>query len=102
MEHFHTKDWTYFNSIKVRLKRIEYAEAVFGLFYFNSIKVRLKRTLLSGEKGQKPQFQFHKGTIKTIPQPSLQLSDTRFQFHKGTIKTLQRQRAIHRYLISIP
>ena len=55
----------YFNSIKVRLKlNIEKAH-VTKRQYFNSIKVRLK---LSSEKicNYEHQFQFHKGTIKTL------------------------------------
>ena len=32
-------------------------------------------------------FQFHKGTIKTSSDRSLQRSEYLFQFHKGTIKT---------------
>ena len=35
-----------------------------------------------------PEFQFHKGTIKTHPQSVR--NPARFQFHKGTIKTAQR------------
>ena len=99
----------HFNSIKVRLERLQMFVRLLLMPYFNSIKVRLERTLLSGEKGQKPQFQFHKGTIRTrhahvlcveqenfnsikvrlerwwtFPLPSYY----RFQFHKGTIRTL--------------
>ena len=35
-----------------------------------------------------PQFQFHKGTIKTILPPLRSNVVLIFQFHKGTIKTL--------------
>ena len=33
------------------------------------------------------QFQFHKGTIKTIHELITETTDAQFQFHKGTIKT---------------
>ena len=53
---------------------------------FNSIKVRLKPrnvilVLLFDE------FQFHKGTIKTLSTKSVSITTKGFQFHKGTIKT---------------
>ena len=77
-------------------------------FDFNSIKVRLKRT--AGQLSQLgSEFQFHKGTIKTIrssqrrhfkfhfnsikvrlkliPWYNAKLAAL-FQFHKGTIKTV--------------
>ena len=56
-----------FNSIKVRLKLTPILQEKTLLFYFNSIKVRLKHV-----EGPDPlpyrddEFQFHKGTIKTI------------------------------------
>ena len=75
----------HFNSIKVRLKHMGYADIVTAcafqfhkgtiktekkqgdgerLSHFNSIKVRLKLTIrLIAERAAK--FQFHKGTIKT-------------------------------------
>ena len=34
------------------------------------------------------EFQFHKGTIKTLHQPSSTEFANIFQFHKGTIKTI--------------
>ena len=35
-----------------------------------------------------PAFQFHKGTIKTVPAQIVKPSTPKFQFHKGTIKTV--------------
>ena len=54
---------------------------------FNSIKVRLKHLLLFNLCGL-PLFQFHKGTIKTVPLQTENASILEFQFHKGTIKTV--------------
>ena len=59
-----TRILLYFNSIKVRLKRIISNGQYPGFLNFNSIKVRLKHYSL---------------TLKTFP--------STFQFHKGTIKT---------------
>ena len=57
------------------------------LIYFNSIKVQLKQQPKM-HKYYVPQFQFHKGTIKTILPPLRSNVVLIFQFHKGTIKTL--------------
>ena len=57
-----------------------------SLFHFNSIKVRLK-LIRADNRIFRTQFQFHKGTIKTLRLVSCYLFFTRFQFHKGTIKT---------------
>ena len=55
--------------------------------HFNSIKVRLKLEVGSQFSVTDAEFQFHKGTIKTI-NPYFALGNIqRFQFHKGTIKT---------------
>ena len=53
--------------------------------YFNSIKVRLKRYIRLRRRHYSL-FQFHKGTIKTDYYSNC-LSQPLFQFHKGTIKT---------------
>ena len=54
-----------FNSIKVRLKPSFFLSIILAYIYFNSIKVRLN--LLTVEQGETVlEFQFHKGTIKTI------------------------------------
>ena len=54
--------------------------------YFNSIKVQLKRF---GQYGCRhfDRFQFHKGTIKTQWRIVYHTDFEKFQFHKGTIKT---------------
>ena len=59
---------------------------LFFLRYFISIKVRLE--LASGENGEDGnEFQFHKGTIRTLDS-RIKLQDSMsFQFHKGTIRT---------------
>ena len=59
------------------------------LEHFNSIKVRLKR-LEDGGGNVILSFQFHKGTIKTLFYNSGSLFPNTFQFHKGTIKTHDR------------
>ena len=78
--------FSYFNSIKVRLKLTNRQGEVKSINYFNSIKVRLKHfnflTCVSSDT-----FQFHKGTIKTCRTCEFRGLDTTFQFHKGTIKT---------------
>ena len=98
-----------FNSIKVRLKHSLCLNPFLQVFQtdFNSIKVRLK---LNGSTQIRMQteFQFHKGTIKTIKWYDNRFRDLHFnsikvrlkqdsinqrafalefQFHKGTIKT---------------
>ena len=55
----------YFNSIKVRLEQVEkYREHVDKLD-FNSIKVRLELAYLACDFHDVPEFQFHKGAIRT-------------------------------------
>ena len=54
--------------------------------YFNSIKVRLKR-ILNPIVSVSYEFQFHKGTIKTVDRHTVARYANEFQFHKGTIKT---------------
>ena len=56
----------YFNSIKVRLERSEAEERFRCPPYFNSIKVRLELKLSTDTTAVLAQFQFHKGTIRTI------------------------------------
>ena len=58
-----------------------------GLLNFNSIKVRLKLRFEVSILTSSIEFQFHKGTIKTVRRNYIRKSLTRFQFHKGTIKT---------------
>ena len=53
---------------------------------FNSIKVRLKRINLDWLSVYCI-FQFHKGTIKTHDMMNENNKTKKFQFHKGTIKT---------------
>ena len=55
--------------------------------HFNSIKVRLKLNQGTFSFDTREQFQFHKGTIKTLHQILHLLLSIIFQFHKGTIKT---------------
>ena len=57
------------------------------IVYFNSIKVRLKLVNRNIERLRIPEFQFHKGTIKTWVQRKHHTGVHKFQFHKGTIKT---------------
>ena len=99
--------WSYFNSIKVRLKRGIMDKKKYIDVYFNSIKVRLKPEVVDYVFDMS-QFQFHKGTIKTLHHykvltkkrdfNSIKVRLKRlccrlcgrlssFQFHKGTIKT---------------
>ena len=61
IQHFRT----YFNSIKVRLERDtrRYGASVF--VNFNSIKVRLERLLVAHDVVKPKLFQFHKGAIRT-------------------------------------
>ena len=54
---------TYFNSIKVQLKRTRAVQTGCCLVHFNSIKVQLKRFFDRQSENAKL-FQFHKGTIK--------------------------------------
>ena len=55
----------YFNSIKVRLKQRIFMKLDLNQIYFNSIKVRLKPKPVI-LKYEIEEFQFHKGTIKTV------------------------------------
>ena len=56
---------THFNSIKVRLERFRLHLVWIYISYFNSIKVRLELAILRIDTN-KAQFQFHKGTIRTL------------------------------------
>ena len=62
--------------------------------HFNSIKVRLE---LRREQpiAERLQFQFHKGTIRTLDTNNGRENITVFQFHKGTIRT------VHPYMASV-
>ena len=76
-----------FNSIKVRLEPF-FAERVFdSVVYFNSIKVRLEQSSLRDATLVVALFQFHKGTIRTLCGCAHQSDFAPFQFHKGTIRT---------------
>ena len=55
---------------------------------FNSIKVRLEPWPLTCSPADFQQFQFNKGTIRTLRKVGAILANTRFQFHKGTIRTV--------------
>ena len=55
-----------FNSIKVRLKLSVGKRLLHLLSYFNSIKVRLKLYNYANAFRAVAEFQFHKGTIKTV------------------------------------
>ena len=57
------------------------------LLHFNSIKVRLKPPVVNDVTSPTSEFQFHKGTIKTIYPLDIDGFPIEFQFHKGTIKT---------------
>ena len=54
-----------FNSIKVRLEHNADDADKHNIQYFNSIKVRLELLMAASEPPDKPQFQFHKGAIRT-------------------------------------
>ena len=58
----------------------------FNKFDFNSIKVQLE-PYVSGAKLVGLQFQFHKGTIRTLFPRCNNPVPVVFQFHKGTIRT---------------
>ena len=75
-----------FNSIKVRLEHILDAGTSSFFDNFNSIKVRLEQgEVIKAVTFQ--EFQFHKGTIRTMNIISRKKSSLKFQFHKGTIRT---------------
>ena len=97
----------HFNSIKVRLERIDSTVVFLKLNYFNSIKVRLEPISFLWFF-VRPLFQFQKGAIRTmlpisrLHQPlhfnsiKVRLEQRRrrekplaspFQFHKGAIRT---------------
>ena len=54
---------------------------------FNSIVVRLKVPHHHRERGQKNQFQFHSGSIKSEDELFFDESGYQFQFHSGSIKS---------------
>ncbi len=54
-----------FNSIKVQLELTKKLQKLSSFSNFNSIKVQLERLKLATSLSQS-QFQFHKGTIRTI------------------------------------
>ena len=61
-----------------------------GAFNFNSIKVRLEQHILHAWEIA-PEFQFHKGAIRTGIQSVEHLCESSFQFHKGAIRTKSKQ-----------
>ena len=79
--------FSYFNSIKVRLKLITAVNVpiVFVLFQFH--KGTIKTSWPAGQHARNLLFQFHKGTIKTVEENLYLYLIHSFQFHKGTIKT---------------
>ena len=99
--------YLYFNSIKVRLKRLHlllvhslhfpfqfhkgtiktiiFSFSLHSSSYFNSIKVRLKRQLRLHIR-QTLLFQFHKGTIKTNNQGNINVDFNYFNSIKVRLK----------------
>ena len=75
-----------FNSIKVRLELVGGVPPGWSMVHFNSIKVRLERNAFYW-CDLAPQFQFHKGAIRTAGVPSIVGGVPPFQFHKGAIRT---------------
>ena len=75
-----------FNFIKAQLKLHTEYFLIKQRTDFNSIKVQLKPAQIVKER-LLSQFQFHKGTIKTIANFRVRILFAKFQFHKGTIKT---------------
>ena len=76
----------YFNSIKVRLERTKSLFKFKAMINFNSIKVRLELSMMP-KMSIRTWFQFHKGTIRTLPWGAAPYTADLFQFHKGTIRT---------------
>ena len=92
---------------------------------FNSIKVQLEQNLFVVSSTNNSEFQFHKGTIRTVKPSGLSAANADFnsikvqleltnrlqevkdsmpfQFHKGTIRTLARKltTSFHLYFNSI-
>ena len=60
------KHIVHFNSIKVQLRQPCGTPDGRPQTHFNSIKVQLRRSILHRDNCLHPQFQFHKGTIKTF------------------------------------
>ena len=58
-----------------------------GLSQFQFHKGTIKTIEFTAALAGILKFQFHKGTIKTVPPLLRQLRAQLFQFHKGTIKT---------------
>ena len=57
-----------------------------SLRHFNSIKVRLEPSV-AAIAAINPEFQFHKGAIRTSRKTKTSLWVSEFQFHKGAIRT---------------
>ena len=77
----------YFNSIKVRLELQPWICSCGWERNFNSIKVRLEHVWRVPHAVRLQQFQFHKGTIRTVDEYYSSFAP-KFQFHKGTIRTV--------------
>ncbi len=69
--------------------------------YFNSIKVRLRLRQIDHAVVHQ-QFQFHKGSIKTVELLLAVFLLVLFQFHKGSIKTNELRAQYDLGTISIP
>ena len=76
----------YFNSIKVRLERSIGATLRSDFRNFNSIKVRLEHWC-ARYSNTDYQFQFHKGTIRTVVFDGYEEASLLISIHKGTIRT---------------
>ena len=92
----------YFNSIKVRLEPIQDATKEDGHLHFNSIKVRLEPLRASRQAAQSPQFQFHKGTIRTFLEQGSILSQLNFNSIKVRLELRITFVSVTFYGISIP
>ena len=81
-----------FNSIKVRLEHRWERTDWIRSSHFNSIKVRLELSEIQS-RIMLNEFQFHKGTIRTLLSWFSFEVLCLFQFHKGTIRTWKRLRS---------
>ncbi len=79
-----------FNSILVRLKADTRMSPRRRSTCFNSILVRLKGVSSGTTMSSWREFQFHTGSIKSHPHPSLSKYVDKFQFHTGSIKSRAR------------
>ena len=63
-------------------------EVVLLFIGFNSTMVRLKEQHSNNTKHPNERFQFHNGSIKSIPTDSWDRPPRTFQFHNGSIKRM--------------